>query len=38
MLNVAVVGLGWWGRIIVGLLRGHARLRVAAVVDPNTHR
>jgi len=36
MLNVAVVGLGWWGRIIVGLLRAHARLRVVAGVDPNT--
>jgi len=36
MLNVAVVGLGWWGRIIVALLRGHASLRVAAGVDPNT--
>jgi len=36
MLNVAVVGLGWWGRIIVGLLRGHARLRVRAAVDPDS--
>lgn len=36
MLKVAVVGLGWWGRIIVGLLRGHAGLRVLAGVDPNT--
>jgi len=35
MLNVAVVGLGWWGRIIVGLLRGHAALRVVAGVDPD---
>jgi predicted dehydrogenase len=35
MLNVAVVGLGWWGRIIVGLLRGHATLRVVAAVDPD---
>ena len=36
MLKVAVVGFGWWGRIIVGLLRGHAGLRVLAGVDPNT--
>ncbi len=36
MLKVAVVGLGWWGRIIVGLLRGNAALRVLAGVDPNT--
>jgi len=36
MLNVAVVGLGWWGRIIVELLGGHAGLRVVAGVDPNT--
>jgi predicted dehydrogenase len=36
MLKLAVVGLGWWGRIIVALLRGHAALRVVAGVDPNT--
>jgi predicted dehydrogenase len=35
MLNVAVVGLGWWGRIIVPLLADSARLRVARVVDAN---
>ena len=34
MLNVAVCGLGWWGRIIVPLLRTSARLRVVRVVDP----
>ena len=33
MLNVAVVGLGWWGRIIVGHLRGHPGLRVVMGVD-----
>jgi hypothetical protein len=33
MLRVAVVGLGWWGRIIVGLLRGNSRLRAVAGVD-----
>lgn len=34
MLNVAVCGLGWWGRIVVPLLRTSARLRVVRVVDP----
>ena len=33
MLNVAVVGLGWWGRIIVQLLRQNSRLHVVAGVD-----
>jgi predicted dehydrogenase len=33
MLNVAVVGLGWWGRIVVGLLNGNRNLRVVAGVD-----
>ena len=33
MLNVAVVGLGWWGRIIVGLLKGSAKLRTVCGVD-----
>ena len=32
-MRVAVVGLGWWGRIIVGLLKGSAKLSVARVVD-----
>ena len=31
-MRVAVVGLGWWGRIIVGLLKGSAKLSVARVV------
>ena len=35
MLNVAVVGLGWWGRIITGTLRDSAKLRVARAVDPD---
>jgi predicted dehydrogenase len=34
-LNVAVMGLGWWGRIIVPLIRTSSRLRVAKVVDPD---
>ena len=33
MLRVAVVGLGWWGRIIVGLLKGSDKLHVACGVD-----
>ena len=33
MLRVAVVGLGWWGRIIVGLLNGSGKLSPAKVVD-----
>ena len=32
-LKVAVVGLGWWGRIITGLLKGNPKLSVARVVD-----
>jgi len=32
-LKVAVVGLGWWGRIITGLLQGNPKLSVARVVD-----
>lgn len=33
MLNVAVIGLGWWGRIIVDLLGRSEKLRVVHVVD-----
>jgi len=33
VLNVAVIGLGWWGRIIVGLLDRNPRLRVVRVAD-----
>jgi predicted dehydrogenase len=32
-LGVAVVGLGWWGRIIVPLLKGSAKLKVVCGVD-----
>jgi predicted dehydrogenase len=35
MLNVAVCGLGWWGRIVVPLIKTSPRLRVACVVDPD---
>jgi predicted dehydrogenase len=33
-LGVAVVGLGWWGRIIVPLLKTSPKLRVVKGVDP----
>src|SRR5438105_8637220 len=33
-LNVAVLGLGWWGRIIVPLIKTSAKLRVVRVADP----
>jgi predicted dehydrogenase len=35
MLNIAVIGLGWWGRIIVGLARNSGKLRVVRVADLN---
>jgi predicted dehydrogenase len=34
-MNVAVMGLGWWGRIIVPLVKSSSRLRVVKVVDPD---
>ena len=33
-LGVAVVGLGWWGRVLVPLLRSSAKFRVVMGVDP----
>ena len=33
VLNVAVLGLGWWGRTIVALLRDSQRLKVITAVD-----
>lgn len=33
MLQVAVVGLGWWGRILVRLLANSRKLRVVRVAD-----
>ena len=37
MLNVAVIGLGWWGKTIIGTLRSSAKLKVvhAGDVDAN---
>ena len=34
-LNIAVIGLGWWGRVIVPLAKSSAKLRVVAVADPD---
>jgi predicted dehydrogenase len=34
VLDVAVVGLGWWGRTILSLLAGSKKLRVVRRVDP----
>ena len=33
MLNIAVIGLGWWGRIIVDQVRSSQKLRVVRVAD-----
>jgi predicted dehydrogenase len=33
MLNVAVIGLGWWGRTIVGILRDSTKLKVVHGAD-----
>ncbi len=35
MLNVAVVGIGWWGKTIVPLLKRSTKLRVDKVVEVN---
>jgi predicted dehydrogenase len=32
-LNVAMVGLGWWGKVILGDLKDSAKVRVAKTVD-----
>jgi len=33
MLNVAVVGMGWWGKTIISVLEGSSKLRVARAVE-----
>src|SRR5260370_22923973 len=33
MIKCAVVGLGWWGRRIIGTLRGSDKIRVKTGVD-----
>ncbi len=35
MLNVAVVGMGWWGKIIVPLLKTSSKITVNTVVEVN---
>lgn len=35
MINAAIVGLGWWGRHIVGSLRDSEKIRVRRAVDVN---
>ena len=35
MLNVAVAGLGWWGRTIVPLAKTSSKLRVVRALDPD---
>jgi predicted dehydrogenase len=34
-LNVAVVGLGWWGKVLIKTLKESGKLRVATAVDLN---
>src|SRR4030095_14777997 len=34
-LGIAVIGLGWWGRVIVPLAKTSSKLRVVAVADPD---
>ncbi|WP_162300833.1 Gfo/Idh/MocA family protein [Alkalilacustris brevis] len=40
MLNIAVIGFGWWGKHIVTRQQGNAALRVLAVAEPqeNLHK
>jgi predicted dehydrogenase len=35
MMKVAIIGLGWWGRTIVGQLQGNGKLRPVLLVDVN---
>jgi predicted dehydrogenase len=35
MLNIAVIGLGWWGKTLVDYVRGSDKLRVVRVADIN---
>ncbi|MDQ0469890.1 Gfo/Idh/MocA family protein [Labrys wisconsinensis] len=38
MINLAMVGLGWWGRKMVDVVQGHSDVvRIARVVEPNTN-
>jgi predicted dehydrogenase len=33
MVNAAIVGLGWWGKTILGLMRDNPKLRIVRAVD-----
>lgn len=35
MLNVVLVGFGWWGQHIARRLNGHARFNILSVVEPD---
>jgi len=35
MVNIAVIGLGWWGRVIVPLAQGSPHLRVVKAAHTN---
>jgi predicted dehydrogenase len=35
MIHAAVVGLGWWGKIIAKTLEGSEKIRVTAAVEPS---
>lgn len=36
MLNISIIGFGWWGRYVLTRLQGHAFLNVISVAEPNT--
>lgn len=36
MLDVAVIGLGWWGKIITGTLQESTKLRVCRAIDADS--
>ena len=33
-LNVAVAGLGWWGKVIIEALKDNPKIRVVKTIDP----
>jgi predicted dehydrogenase len=35
MVNVAVIGLGWWGKTLAGLLKQSERFRIVNAIDPD---
>ncbi|MEI8035439.1 MAG: Gfo/Idh/MocA family oxidoreductase, partial [Betaproteobacteria bacterium] len=35
MINVAVVGMGWWGKTVVNLIQKSSKLRVVAGMNLN---